>query len=61
MLILRRFHMRKSCCSVIATSQAAIAAQTLTLMQGFEETECNPILHSHIHSQHESPLKARHA
>ena len=47
-LFLRCFRMRKSCCPRIAISQAGIAAQTLTLMQGFERKikECNAILHS---------------
>ena len=33
--MVRRFCKRKSCCHVIATPQARIAAPTLTVMQGF--------------------------
>ena len=34
--MVRRFCKRKTCCLVIAISQAGIAAPTLTVMQGFE-------------------------
>ena len=43
---IRRFHKRKSCCNVIAISQAGIAA--LTEMQGFKK-ECSVHLFSHFY------------
>ena len=39
--LLCRFRKRKSCCHVIAISQAGVAAPNQTLMQGFEGKKKN--------------------
>ena len=50
----RCFRKRKSCCHIIAISQASIAAPTLTAMQGFQgKKECSVHLLSYFLVLHE--------